>query len=195
MRSTPGHVAAVSAFALTLGASPAMAQTRLTSLEELRRALAAGDVVALVTVAGAPVEGRLVGVGPLDLKVRLAKRRDGARRDVIIPLESIRSLSRPRDSARNGALLGAGIGAGIGGAFFIHGLVVDRNELDEWAAGMAGATAVCTGIGALIGWTVDRAISKPHIQFDAPPAGHTTVSVRPVIRRGRGIGVAVSFSR
>lgn len=194
MRCTPGHLVAVSAFVLTMGASPATAQTRLTSLEELRRELAAGDVVTIVTVLGAQVEGRLVRLDPLDLEVR-AKRRDGTRRDIIVPLDSIRSLIRPRDSTRNGALLGAGIGAGIGGAFFIYGLAVDRNELDEWAPGMAGATAVSTALGALIGWTVDRSVSKPHIRFDAPPAGHTTVSVRPVFRRGRGIGLAVSFSR
>jgi hypothetical protein len=194
MRSTPAHLA-VAACVLTMGAAPAMAQTRLTSLDELRRELAAGDTVTLVPVAGAPVEGRLVRVGPLDLEVRPATRHDGARQNVVIPLESIRSLSRPRDSARNGALRGAGIGAGVGAAFFIHALAVDRNEVDEWAPGMAAGTAVCTGLGALIGWTVDRAVSKPQIRFDAPPAGHTTVSVRPVIRRGRGIGLAVSLSR
>jgi hypothetical protein len=194
MRSTPGHLAAVSAFILTMGAAPAVAQTRPMSLEELRRELASGDVITIVPAAGAPIEGRLVRLGPHDLEVRPRKRQDGAGRDVTIPLDSIRSLSRPRDSARNGALLGAGIGAAIGGAFFIYGLAVDRNELDEWAPGMAAGTAVCTGLGALIGWTVDRAVSKPQIRFDAP-VGRTTVSVRPVIRRGRGIGLAVTFSR
>jgi hypothetical protein len=195
MRFTPGRVAAISAFVLATDAASAMAQTRLTSLDELRRELAAGDVVTLVPVAGAPVEGRLVRLGPHDLELRPGTRKDGARRDVIIPLESIRSLTRPRDSARNGALLGAGIGAGIGGAFFIHGLAVDRNELDEWAPAMAAGTALCTGLGALLGWTVDRAVSKPHIQFDAPAAGRATLSVRPLSVRGRGIGLAVSLSR
>ena len=78
---------------------------------------------------------------------------------------------------------------------FVHAIVVDRNEMDEWATLYAGAAAVCTGIGALIGWAIDAANSKPHIRFDASSGGRTKVSVQPVYSRGRGIALAVSFSR
>ena len=54
----------------------------------------------------------------------------------------------------------------------------------------AGAAAVCTGIGALIGWAIDAANSKPHIRFDASSGGRTKVSVQPVFH-----GVAGSRSR
>jgi hypothetical protein len=77
---------------------------------------------------------------------------------------------------------------------FVHAIVVDRNEMDEWAAQYVGAAAVCTGIGALIGWAIDAANSKPHVRLEASP-GRTKVRVQPVYS-GRGrIGLAVSFSR
>jgi hypothetical protein len=179
-------------------APPCLAQTRVTSLEALRRGLAAGDRVTVVPADGQPIEGRLVRVGHSDIDVRPAGKRtprDEGLRDVTIRFGDIQSLERPRDSARNGAILGAGIGAGIGGALFLHALVIDRNEMDEWAPAYAAGAAAFTGIGALIGWAADAANSKPHLRFDAPSGAQTTVSVRPLYSRGPGIALAVSFSR
>ena len=175
-----------------IGASPCIAQTRVTSLEELQRELAAGDFVTIVPGDGQPVAGRLMRLGTADLDIRPVNKRGP--RDVTIPFSAIQSLERPRDSARNGAAVGAGIGAGFGGAMFVSALVIDRNEIDEWAPFYVGAAAVCTGIGALIGWAVDAASSKPHIRFDPSSGGRTKVSVQPVYSR-RGIGLAVSVSR
>lgn len=202
MPSTLAHIrlvisALIAAFG-AIGASPCIAQTRLTSLEELRRELGAGDFVTVVPAVGPPVAGRLARFGNVDLDVRLVNKRapqERGPRDVTIPLTAIQSLERPRDSARNGAAIGAGIGAGFGGAMFVHALVIDRNEMDEWAALYVGAAAVCTGIGALIGWATDAAHSKPHIRFDASSGKGTKVSVQPVFSRGRGIALAVSFQR
>jgi hypothetical protein len=171
-----------------IGATPCFAQTRVSSLDELRQALAAGDVVTIIPGVGQPVTGRLLRLGQDDLDLRLDRRRTGpdpSPRHITIPLNAIQSLDRPRDSARNGARLGAGIGAGVGGAMFLYALAIDRNEIDEWAASYAVGTAICTGIGALIGWSIDKARSKPPIRFD----------VQPVLTRDRGIRVAVSFSR
>ncbi len=182
----------------TIGASPGIAQTRVTSLEELRREVAAGDFISIVPAVGQPVAGRLMRLGNVDFDVRLPNTRTSQERgprDVTIPLHAIQSLERPRDSARNGAAIGAGIGAGFGLAMFVHAIVIDRNEMDEWATLYVGAAAVCTGIGALIGWAMDAAHSKPHIRFDASSGGRTRVSVQPVYSRGRGIALAVSFSR
>jgi hypothetical protein len=181
-----------------IGASPCIAQTRVTSVEELRRELAAGDFVTIVPEAGQPMRGRLTRLGTADLDVRLVKKRtqqERGARDVTIPFNAIQSLERRRDSARNGAAIGAGIGAGFGGAMFVHAIVIDRNEMDEWAPLYAGTAAVCTGIGALIGWAMDAANSKPHIRFDAASGGRTRVTVQPVYSRGRGFALAVSFSR
>jgi hypothetical protein len=183
-----------------IGAPACVAQTRVTSVEELRRELAAGDYVIVVPAAGQPVAGRLMRLGTVDLDVRPVNKRtsqDRRPRNAVltIPLDDIRSLERPRDSARNGAAIGAGIGAGFGGAMFIHAMVIDRNEMDEWATLYVGAAAFCTGIGALIGWAADAANSKPHLSFHVSSGGGTRVSVQPVYSRGRGIGLAVSFSR
>jgi hypothetical protein len=202
VRSTLAHVTVVITTVIVavgaIGASPCIAQTPVTSLEELRRELAAGDFITIVPGVGQPVAGRLMRLGDVDLDVRLVTRRtpqERGPRDVTIPLEAIQSLERPRDSPRNGAALGAGIGAGFGGAMFVRAIIIDRNEMDEWATVCVGAAAVCTGIGALIGWAVDAAHSKPHIRFDASSRGRMTVSVQPVPSRGRGIALAVSFSR
>ena len=202
MRSTLAHLTLVGSTLIvacaSIGASPCIAQTRVTSLEELRRELATGDVITVVPAGGQPVSGRLMRLGIVDLDVRRVETRSSQERgprDVTILLDTLQSLERPRDPVRNGAILGAGIGAGFAGAMFVHALVVDRNELDEWAAPYAGSTAICTGIGALIGWAVDAANSKPQLRFDASAEGKTKVSVRPVFSRGRGIALAVSFSR
>ena len=154
-------------------------------------------MITVVPSVGPPVAGRLIRLGSADLDIRPVDKRKAPERgrDVTIALDALRSLERPRDSSRNGAALGAGIGAGFGGAMFVHAIVVDRNEMDEWAALYAGSTAVCIGIGALIGWAIDAASSKPHIRFDASSEGRTRVSVQPVSSRGRGIALAVSFSR
>ena len=200
MRSTLARTVLTStlivAFA-TIGASPSIAQTRVTSLDALRRQLAAGDLITIVPTAGAPVAGRVVRLGTDDIAVRPARRgtqRSGAR-DVTIPLDTIVSLERPRDSSRNGAIRGAVVGAGIGGGLFLYALAVDRNEIDEWAGFYAGFAAATTGVGALIGWAVDAAHSKPHIRFDASPDGRTKDRVQPAFARGRGIALVVSISR
>ena len=195
MRSTLACMTSVSSILIVafvvIGAAPCIAQTPVTSLEELRRELAAGDFISVVPAVGQPVAGRLVRFGNVDLDVR----QERAPRDVTIPLNAIQSLERPRDPARNGAAIGAGIGAGVGGAMFLHALAIDRNEIDEWAAFYLGAAAVCTGIGALIGWAIDTADSKPHLRFDPSSARRTTVSVQPVYSRHGGIALAVSFAR
>src|SRR5262245_30631628 len=127
---------------------PCAAQTRLTSLEDLRRALTAGDVVTIVPAAGAPVVGRLVRLGTLDLDVQLLGKQppqSSGPREMTIMFSAIRSLERPRDPVRNGTVLGTAVGAGFGAGMFLTALATDRNELDEWAPIYAGFAAVSTG--------------------------------------------------
>jgi hypothetical protein len=201
VRSTSGHVALLGSIVIvfgSIGVPPAIAQTPVTSLEELRRELATGDFITVVPAVGPPVAGRLMRLGDVDLDIRPAQsRKSGGRgpRDVTIALDALRSLERPRDSARNGAAIGAGIGAGYGAAMFLRAVVVDRNEMDEWAPIYLGGAAVCTGIGALVGWAIDAAKSKPHVRFAASSGGRTKVSVQPRYSPGRGIALAVSLSR
>jgi hypothetical protein len=179
-----------------VGASPCIAQTRLTSLKELRGTLTAGDLITIVPADGQPLIGRLTRLGEADLDLRVVDKRTPQPRgpqNVTMPLDAIQSLERRRDAVRNGAAIGAGIGAGFGAAMFTYGFVVDRNEMDEWAPLYAGAAAVYTAIGALIGWAIDASRSKPHIMFEPSVQAPTKVSVQPVYLRGRGIALAVSF--
>ena len=75
MRSTVAHVTLVMSVALGAIASPCIAQTRVTSLEELRRELAAGDLVTVVPAVGPPVAGRLTRLGTVDIDLRPANQR------------------------------------------------------------------------------------------------------------------------
>jgi hypothetical protein len=121
VRSSLAHVASVIPTLIVafgaIGASPCSAQTRVTSLEELRRELVAGDFITVVPDVGQPVAGRLMRLGTVDLDVRLVDKRTPRERGprvVTIPLDAVQSIDRPRDSARNGAAIGAAIGAGFG---------------------------------------------------------------------------------
>jgi len=179
-------------------ASPCVAQTPVTSLEELRRALAPGDWLTVVPVDGEPLGGRLIRLGEADLDLDVpptGAARDRGSRRLTMPLDAVRSLERRHDSVRNGATIGAAIGAGVGGAMFAYAFAVDRNEADEWAPAYAGVAAAATGVGALIGWMVDAANSKPHVRFDRSSIGSPVVSVHPLVRRRGGMAIAVSFSR
>lgn len=178
-----------------IGALPCIAQTRVASLEDLRGTLAAGDLITIVTADG-PVAGQLVRLGDVDLDIRVVNKhtpRDRGPRVVTMAFNAIQSLERRPDTVRNGAAMGAVIGAGFGGAMFTYAFVIDRNEMDEWAPVYAGGAAVSTGIGALIGWAIDAARSKPHITFKPSPQKNTKVSVQPVYLLRRGIVLAVSF--
>jgi hypothetical protein len=202
VRFKPAHVTvAISVVIGALGAigvSPCIAQTSVASLDELRRELGAGDVVTLVPAAEQPMAGQLMRIGDVDLDLRLFETgtpRERALRTLTVPLDAIQSLERRRDSSRNGAGIGAAIGAGFGGAFFVHALLIDRNEVGEWATPYVGVAAICTAIGALVGWAIDAASSKPHVRFEASSRTGTRVSVRPLYSRDRGMALAVSISR
>lgn len=158
--------------------------------------MAVDDFVTVVPRVGETVAGRVIRLTGADLEVRVVNRRApeaGGPWTVSIRLDSIQWLERPRDSVRNGAALGAGIGAGCGGAMFAYAFAVDRNEADEWAPLYAGAAAISTGIGALIGWALDAASSKPHMTYGLLPQSRTRISLQPVYRRGPGVALAVSF--
>jgi hypothetical protein len=180
-----------------IGASPALAQVRVATLDEMRRALSPGDFISVVQTTRDSVRGRLRRFGDtdLDLQAETQQAPPEQRRplDLKIPLSAIQSLERPRDSSRNGALIGAGIGGGFSLAMFVYAAAVDFNEIDEWGAGYLAAGAISTGIGALAGWAIDRAHSKPHIRFDAPSPGTVTIRAVPLLSRGPGMAMVLSF--
>src|SRR5262245_14695859 len=167
-------------------AAPAYAQTQVTNIDELRRSLDRGDVVSIVETDGDAWKGRVLRIGDEQIDLRIGTL------DVTVPLTGIKSLERPRDSTRNGALIGASIGGGAVLSMAIYALAVDANEADEWAPIYLGMGALFSGIGALTGWAIDAAQSKPVIRFDAPPSptARNRVAPRP---RGRGMSFTMSF--
>ena len=190
-------LAVVAAVAIDFsGAATAVAQGRLASLDDVRREVAPGDVVAIVRNTGDPIKGQLIRFGDTTLDVRTEEQATTGQRQrlvVTIPLTDLKSLERPRDSSRNGALIGAAIGGGFWLAMFVYAAAVDYNDIDEWGATYLAAGAVGTGIGALAGWAIDRARSKPHIRFDAPSPGAMTIRARPLLTRGPGLAIVLGF--
>jgi hypothetical protein len=178
------------------GAGTAVGQVRLSSVEDVRRAVARGDAIAIVRDSGGTIKGKVLRVGDATLDIRAdGEATTGQRRllDVTIPWTDLVSLERPRDSSRNGALIGAGVGGGFWLAMFVYAAAVDYNEIDEWAPAYAAAGAISAGIGALAGWAIDRAHSKPHIRFEVPTAGRMTIRAEP-LRSGRpGLAIVLSF--
>jgi hypothetical protein len=180
-----------------VGAAPAVAQTRVATLDELRRELTPGDVISVVQTEGGLVRGRLLRFGDTDLDLQAeAQQAPGEPRrrlDLKVPLSAIQSLERHRDSSRNGALIGAGVGGGIVLGMFVYGAAVDFNEIDEWGSGYLAAAGIFAGIGALAGWAIDAAHSKPHVRFDAPSTGKMTIRAVPLLSRGPGTALVLSF--
>jgi hypothetical protein len=166
-------------------------------LDEFAHELRPGDFISVVRTNGESVSGRLQRVGDADLEVQTEGPQSGGqprrRLEVTIPLGAVRSVERRRDSTRNGTLIGAAVGAGVGFGFLIRAGAVDANEADEWAAGYLAFAGVTTGVGALAGWAIDAARSRPHIRFDAPPRQGLTIRPVPLLARGSGVALAVSF--
>ena len=180
---------------VTIGGSPALAQVREATLKELRHELSPGDFISLVQTSGESVTGRLVGFGDSALDIRIEIREDTGKQrlNIMVPLATIRSLERPRDSSRNGLLIGAGIGGGLVLGMFVYAAAVDYNEIDEWAPMYLAMGAVYTGIGALVGWAIDSAHSKPHVRFNASPNETMRIGVAPLVARRKGMAVVMSF--
>lgn len=180
---------------VTIGGLPALAQVREATLEELRHELSPGDFISLVQTSGESVTGRLVGFGDSALDIRSEIREDTGkhRLNITVPLATIRSLERPRDSSRNGLLIGAGIGGGFVLGMFVYAAAVDYNEIDEWASMYLAMGAVYTGVGALVGWAIDSAHSKPRVRFNAPSAETIRIGVAPLLARRKGMAFVIAF--
>jgi preprotein translocase subunit YajC len=175
----------IAAAILFVATERATAQTRVATLDELRRALAPGDRVIVTDSQGASIHGRVRRVREDGLEIR-------GKRDATIPFAAMQSLERPRDPARDGMLLGAGIGAGIGGALFVYALAVDRNEFDEWAPTYLGLTGVSALVGAVVGRALDGARSKPAIVFDRR-SSRTAFRLVPITGGRHGAAIVWSF--
>jgi len=179
---------------VAIGTSSALAQVRETTLEDLRHELSPGDFISLVQTSGESISGRLVGFGDSTLEIRDIREANSAQRlDITVPLATIRSLERPRDSSRNGLRIGAGIGGRLTLGMFVYAAVVDYNEIGEWAPMYLAMGALYTGVGALVGWAIDSAHSKPHVRFNSPSTETMRIGVAPLLARRKGMALVMSF--
>ena len=76
---------------------------------------------------------------------------------------------------------------------FIYAAAVDSNEIDEWAPMYLAMGALYTGVGALVGWAIDSAHSKPHLRFNAPSVESMRIGVAPLLARRKGMAFVMSF--
>jgi len=90
-------------------------------------------------------------------------------------------------------LIGAGIGGGLVLGMFVYAAAVDFNEIDEWAPMYLAMGAVYTGVGALVGWAIDSAHSKPLVRFTAPSAPTMRMGVAPLLARRKGMAFVMAF--
>jgi hypothetical protein len=180
-----------------LRAAPVLAQAHVATLDEMRGLLSPGDLISVGQTAGAPVTGQLMRFGDADLDIRTeaqaAAARPSQRLVVTVPRSAIRTLERYRDSSRNGALIGAAIGGGIVLAMFVYAAAVDFNEIDEWGPTYLAFGGIFSGLGALAGWGIDFAHSKPRIRFDAASTSTLEIRVIPSLSRGQAVALAISF--
>ena len=185
------NTVALLVFGLTFAGAPDLFAQRHVTLEELPRFLVPGDSIEIVQATGEVVRGQLLSLDAARINLRpvTPPRAEQRRLDLSIPLSGINVLERHRDSPRNGAILGASIGAGFVGALAVHAVAVDRNEIGEWAPYYLLYAAVFSGAGALIGWAIDAAQSKPALRYEAgstasapPRSGETASDRRGAIR-------------
>lgn len=170
--------------ACTCAAAIASAQApHQQSWMHLKDRLAVGDVVYVTDANALTIKGRLATV--VDEAIQLYLKADTR----TIPAANVRRIQRRQpDSPLTGLFIGAGIGAIPG----IYWLVADPNE----CTGMCPEDYVSIGVGALVGWLIDRSISRKVTVYEAQPPGSRSpaITIGPVISPNRvGAQVAVGF--
>ena len=145
--------------------------------------MAVGDVVYVTDASGVTIKGRLDEA--MDDAVRLNFKTG---RRTISAADVRRVQWRQPDSPLTGLFIGAAIGAIPG----IYWLIADPNE----CTGMCPEDYVAIGVGALVGWLIDRSISRKVTVYERqPPASRVpAVLVGPLVTRNRlGAQVAIAF--
>ena len=188
----PGRlsIVALATIGFGLAAARAIAQVdviQVQTVEELRGELSPGDNVTIVRSPESVVSGQLVRFGPLDLEIRgkisQGPGQPGSVATLSIPHDTIRSLERTGDSTKNGMLIGAAVGGGFGLFNLIYYGIVDANEIDEYSGSLVVGMAADAGIGALVGYFIDKLHTRPPIRFEVASGEQTGITPPPPIAR------------
>ena len=165
---------------LYLLAPAASAQEVSTSLEELLHSanVEPGSVVDITDAAGLEVTGTVEDLSASALVIAMG-------RETLTFAESEISTISIRDPVSDGIRLGALVGAG---AYLAICLPDERHFYT--CAHLAGWGAAFAGIGALIGWSIDRGVREA--VYGNLGSAHLTMSPLPS-NEGMGIGMALSW--
>jgi hypothetical protein len=169
-----------------VGAARAEAQAVASTFEQLSVLVKPGDKVLVMDAAGVEAEGRIGTLAPGELiLVTAAGPRKLGERDVA------RIRQRRQDSLANGAVIGAVAGM----AYFLTILAIfgDSDGGDVIVPTVIFGGVMLTGLGAAAGVGIDALITSRQVIY-RPPAGEKTISVAPLVGRGRrGAAVTVRF--
>ena len=136
--------------------------------------LAIGDVLYVTDANGVTIKGRFAEL--VDDAVRLNLKAQPR----TIPAADVRRIQKQQpDSSLNGILIGSAIGAIPG----IYWLIADPNE----CTGMCPEDYVSIGTGLVIGWLIDRSISRKVTVYEAsrPRSRLPKVTTGRLARRNR----------
>lgn len=186
--------AAVSAFLVSLTASPAFAQTPAPGAQSITPAqsaflsasfsqVVAGREIWITTSKGPRLKARVVGLAPTGLTVT-----DGTGQNQTIRFEDISRIEKATHRVRTHTFIGLGIGAGFG--------AIGAPFCDEGGC-VATIIGVYAGIGAGIGainGAIKNSLNKDDdLIYEAGARTTTTIMVAPILSRTKK-GVAFTLS-
>ena len=172
-------------------AAGASAQQPSASFDALAERLQIGQLIWVTDPTGREVHGKLERLSSEGLVVTTNGSEPFAAADVH------RVRARDRDSIKNGMLIGLGIGGALGTAWCIGAISDDTADIDARVE-CAEGYIVYPGLGALLGFAVDRVIpGKMRVIYQASvPHGApgASLSVAPFISaRGNGLTLLFAF--
>ena len=162
------------AFAVSLLASPALAQTEGPIVSALVKP---GQTVEVIDDQGQEIRGKVRTLSAATLTL------DRAGQPTEIPFERITQIARPGDGLGNGALIGLGAGAAFGLLAATAGTDTCEGYYEPCGPGwVAGSTLVFGAIGAGIGVGVDALVHHDRVIYRRGPRRQTRVA--PVLGPG-----------
>lgn len=152
------------------------AQELAGSFDQLRVLVRAGDTVRVTDDTGRETRGTIAELSSASLELLVAGNRRQFRESDISTIRQRRS-----DSLGNGAKWGFGIGAGLG----LLGALAYIAEYDDSAAVVPAFALVYGGLGTGIGVGIDAMISSDQVIYSRAKGTGATVTLRPIVTRGR----------
>jgi len=161
------------------------AQDAVTSFENLRQLVKAGDVVTVTDSSGDAVKGRVIDLSPETLKLQ------SEQAHLEFALADVREISQKQHlKLSTGAAWGFGVAAGFAS---LRMLPAFNQGCGDCAASMGGAILMTGAMGAAVGAAVAAAVVTTHVVF-VNKSSKASVTFAPVVDRDRrGAQVSLRF--